>query len=190
MKKTIFTITVLCVFGLYTNTSFGGDLNKGVIAGWQYSDLLNDGESLFGDHYNSFFVGFFNNKKLGSSKLLQLNSALMYFQNGSRHDDDNKLRMHYLNIPVSLKVQVGPIYGFAGINGGIKLGGEMYLLGIKGDVKDFNLWDAGIQAGIGAKISIVGIEAKYNWGIVDVYEGYKSQYLQLGILLYIGKNNK
>lgn len=44
----------------------------------------------------------------------------------------------------------------------------------------------GFMAGIGAKIAIAGIEAKYNWGLVDLYNGYKSHYLQIGILLYLG----
>lgn len=187
MKKTILTVLVLGIFICGTFNSYAGKpVTKGPIAGWHYSDLLKDGESLYGGHYNSFFVGFFNNKQLGPTKLLQLNSALIYFQNGSKEDDNNKIRLHYLNIPVSLRVQVGPIYALGGINGGIKLGGESYTLGIKSDVKDINTWDAGVHLALGAKIGPVGVEAKYNWGIVDLNNGYNSQYLQLGILLYVG----
>jgi len=187
MTKTILTVLVLGIFICGTFNSYAGKpVTKGPIAGWHYSDLLKDGESLYGENMNSFFVGFFSNKQLGTTKLLQLNSALMYFQNGSRKDDDNKIRLHYLNIPVSLRVQVGPVYALAGINGGIKLGGEMYTLGVKSDVKSINTWDAGWHLALGAKIGPIGVEAKYNWGLVDLNDGYKSQYLQLGILLYLG----
>ena len=187
MKKNILTILVLCAFSFGALSIYAGEpLTKGPIAGWHYSDILKDGKSLYGGNMNSFFVGFFSNKQLGPTKLLQINTALLYYQNGSRKDDNNKIRLHYLNIPVSLRVQVGPIYGFGGINGGIKLGGESYTLSIKHDVKDINIWDAGVHLGLGAKIGPVGVEAKYNWGIVDLNNGYNSQYLQLGILLYVG----
>lgn len=188
MKKQFIGIFVLLAFFLISLVGYAGEdkkLNKGPIAGWHYSNFYKDGNTLFDDPYHSFYVGFYGNRQLGSTKLLQLNSALIYYQNGSKQDDNNKLRMHYLNIPISLKVQLGPVYGFGGVNGGVKLGGEYYVLGIKGDVKDFNTWDAGLHAGVGVKILIVGVEAKYNWGLVDVKSGYKVQYLQLGILLYL-----
>lgn len=187
MKKNILTIIVLCAFCFGALISKAGEpFTKGPIAGWHYGDILKDGKSLYGDYRSSFFAGFFSNKQLGSTKLLQLNSALLYYQNGSHKDDNNYMRLHYLNIPVSLRVQVGPIYALGGVNGGIKLGGESYTLGIKSDVKDVNTWDAGVHLAIGAKIFMLGIEAKYNWGLVDLNNGYKTQYLQLGILLYLG----
>ena len=74
MKKKILTVLVLSIFICGTFNSYAGEpVTKGPIAGWHYSDLLKDGESLYGGHYNSFFVGFFNNKQLGPTKLLQLN---------------------------------------------------------------------------------------------------------------------
>ena len=188
MEKKILTIIVLCALSWGSFTTYAGDpVKKGPIAGWHYSDILKDGSSLYGGHYNSFFVGFFSNKNLGASGLLQFNSAIMYYQNGSKEDNDNWMRLHYLNIPLSLKVKIGPVYAFAGASGAIKLGGENHTLGIKTDVKEINTWDAGVHGGIGAKVWILGIEAKYNWGLVDLSDGYKSQYLQLGILLYIGE---
>jgi hypothetical protein len=188
MKTKILTSIVLGLFCLASISAIAQDekkLNKGPIAGWHYSNFYKDGNTLYDDPYNSFYVGFYGNRRLGSTKLLQLNTALIYYQNGSKKDDNNKLRLHYLNIPISLKVQLGPVYGFGGVNGAVKLGGEYYVLGVKGDVKDFNTWDAGLHAGVGVKILIIGVEAKYNWGLVDVKNGYKAQYLQLGILLYL-----
>ena len=188
MKKKILSLLVLSIFIGTAIKSYGGEsITKGPIAGWHYSDILKDGNSLYGGNYNSFFVGFFGNKQLGASKLLQLNSALMYFQNGSKKDDKNYMKLHYLNIPISLRVQVGPIYALGGINGGVKLGGEQYNdMGLDVDLEDINTWDAGVHLALGAKIGPIGVEAKYNWGIVDLNSGYNSQYLQLGILLYLG----
>ena len=188
MTKTIFKVLVLGIFICGTFNSYAQKpITFGPIAGWQNSDILKDGESLYGGNYNSFFLGFFANKQLGPTKLLQLNSALMYFQNGSKKDDQNYMKLSYLNIPNSLRVQVGPIYALGGINGGVKLGGEQYNdMGLDVDIEDINTWDAGVHLALGAKIGPLGVEAKYNWGIVDLNSGYNSQYLQLGILFYIG----
>jgi hypothetical protein len=188
MKKTITLIFVLGAFVLSTLSSFAGDddkkVKKGLLGGWQYSNFYKDGNKAWDDHHSSFYVGVYSNTNLGASGLIQFCSALMYFQNGSGQDENNKIKLHYLNIPVSLQVKIGPVYGFAGVNGGIKLGGEIYYMGEKSNVKDISTWDAGVHAGIGLKILIIGIEAKYNWGLVDIYEDYNSRYLQLGLKLY------
>lgn len=34
--------------------------------------------------------------------------------------------------------------------------------------------------GAGLKILFITLEARYHWGITDVYQGYNNQYLQLG----------
>ena len=188
MERKILTIIFVCALCCGSFTANAGDpIKKGAIAGWHYSDILKDGSSLYGGHYNSFFVGFFTNKNLMSSGLLQFNSAIMYYQNGSKENDDNWMRLHYLNIPLSLKVKIGPVYAFAGASGAIKLGGENHSAGVKTNVSEINTWDAGVHGGIGVKFWILGAEAKYTWGLVDLNDGYKSQYLQLGLLLYIGE---
>lgn len=184
MKKFI-VIIVLCVFGFGTYTSIAGEkLNKGIRGGWQYSNLYKDGHSLFDDPLNSFYVGVFANKKFLKTKILQLNTALTYYQVGSKTNDNNRLNLHYLNLPVSLKVKIGPVYAFGGLNGAVKFGGESYVLGIKNDVKDFSTFDAGVFLGAGVKILFFGFEAKYDLGLIDVSGGYKTQYLQVGFLVY------
>lgn len=182
MIKKFTVIFLLTLFVIGTFSSFAGEkIDKGIKAGWQYSNLYKDGESLFDDPYNGFYVGFFSNKKFLKTKLLQLNSALTYYQIGAKSSDSLKLKLHYLNLPVSLKVKLGPLYVFGGLNGALKLGGEKNILGEKYDVKDFTTFDAGAFVGIGAKIAIIGIEVKYDWGLVDVNNGYKTQYLQAGL---------
>lgn len=185
MNKKLTLFILLGLFVFMTASSFAGDkLNKGIRAGWQYSNLYKDGNTLFDDPYNSFYVGFFTNKKFLKTKILQLNSSLNYYQIGSQSGDSLSLKLHYLNIPVSLKVKLGPLYVFGGVNGAVKLGGELTEPGQESDVKDFSAFDAGAFVGLGVKISIIGIEAKYDWGLVDVNDGYKTQYLQVGLLVY------
>ena len=92
VKQKLSIVIVLAVFCISSFTSYAGEpFKKGPIAGWHYSDILKDGKSLYGEHLNSFFVGFFANRKLGSTKLFQINSALMYYQNGSVKDDNNRI---------------------------------------------------------------------------------------------------
>ena len=181
MKRKITILLMMFAFGFGTFSSYAGDkLEKGIRAGWQYSDLYKDGNSLSGDRYNSFYVGIYAYEKLLKSKLIQIGSGLTYYQVGSKMDDDNKVKLHYLNLPVSVKVKVGPVYGFTGLNGAVKLGGETYILGEKFDVKDFSTFDAGFFVGLGVNVLMLGIEIKYDWGLVDVNNGYKTQYLQAG----------
>ena len=55
MKKKILTIIGLSIFTSTALISFAGEpLAKGPIAGWHYSDILKDGNSLYGENYNSF----------------------------------------------------------------------------------------------------------------------------------------
>lgn len=185
MNRKITVIILLSFFVIGLTPSFAGEkIDKGIKAGWQYSNLYKDGESLFGDPYSSFYVGFFSNKKFLKTKLVQLNSALTYYQIGSKSGDSLSLKLHYLNVPVSLKVKLGPLYVFGGLNGAIKLGGEKKIIDQEFDVKDFTTFDAGVFAGIGVKISIIGLEVKYDWGLVEVNNGYKTQYLQVGLMVY------
>jgi len=181
MKRKITILSMLFIFGFGTFSSYAGDkVEKGIRAGWQYSDFYKDGKSAFTDPYNSFYVGVYGYNKLLSSKLLTIGSGLTYYQVGSKTDDDNKVRLHYLNLPVSVKAKIGPVYAFTGLNGAVKLGGETHILGVKGDVKDFSTFDAGFFVGLGVNVLMLGIELKYDWGLVDVNNGYKTQYLQAG----------
>lgn len=184
MKK-ILQISVSIIFIFSAISVYAGDkVDKGIRAGWQYSNLYKDGSSLFDNPMNSFYVGAFGYQKLLKSNLLQIGSGLTYYQVGSKMDDDNRLRLHYLNLPVSVKVQVGPVYAFGGLNGALKLGGESYFLGQKSDVRDFSTFDAGVFVGLGVKVFFLGVEVKYDWGLVDVNSGYKTQYFQAGLVGY------
>ncbi len=183
MKK-IVQLLFLSIFVFSTVSVYAGEkVEKGIRAGWQYSNLYKDGNSLVEDPMNSFYVGVFGYNKLLSSKLLQIGSGLTYYQVGSVMDDNNKIKLHYLNLPISVKVKVGPVYGFAGLNGALKLGEESYFLGIKSESKDFSTFDAGAFVGLGVTVFMIGIEVKYDWGLVDVNNGYKTQYLQAGLTL-------
>ena len=185
MKMKINIVLILCFIGLVSLAAKPVDKMKfGMRLGWQNSNLKNNGNSMFDGAYNGFFIGVFGDKQISKSGLTEINVGLTYYQVGSRYNENNKVTLHYLNLPVSFKVNVGPAYGFAGLNGAIKIGGQSYLLGIKFDADNFDALDAGVFIGAGATFSRVGVEAKYDWGLVDLTNGYKTRYFQLGLMVY------
>ena len=48
------------------------------------------------------------------------------------------------------------------------------------DTGKSNWFDAPVFLGAGVKIFFVSVEARYHWGLIEVRNGLKSQYFQLG----------
>ena len=126
----------------------------------------------FDDGFESFYVGFFNDAKI--IPLLYFYSALDYYQTGQKLNDNNKLVLHYLSIPLGLKLKLGPAQAFGGVHGALKLSSKLTLAGESSSAKDINTFDAGFFVGAGVKIFFIGAEAKYCWGLVDLEKGYKN----------------
>ena len=49
-----------------------------------------------------------------------------------------------------------------------------------GDADKSNWFDAPVFLGAGVKIWFVSVEARYHWGLIEVRNGLKSQYFQVG----------
>ena len=45
-------------------------------------------------------------------------------------------------------------------------------------------FDAGGFVGAGIKVLFIGVEGKYNWCLVDIYSGYKNNFIQVGLTLW------
>jgi len=152
----------------------------GVRAGWNYAAMYADGKVSGTDPLNSFYVGVFKEKKLVS--ILGLGSGLEYFQGGYKISGDLKRQIHYISIPLYLKVKLGPVYatGGTGFNFKVaeKLPGSQLLDPLNNEKTDF--FDMPFQLGAGFKILMFSIEARYNWGLFDVTNMASNQYLQIG----------
>lgn len=166
---------------------------KGIRVGWQQSNISN---SEWGD-LSSFYAGFFGVKKIGVGKLLSIYSGLEFYQTGAQENSDNKIVLSYISLPINLRVKIGPVYAFGGVNPSLKIMDEMTIGGT--DVSDLqladgskpfevNAFDIGGQIGIGAKFLFLGVEVKYNQGFLDVFkEGTESSttnHLQVGACVY------
>ncbi|TRX70845.1 outer membrane beta-barrel protein [Carboxylicivirga sp. M1479] len=186
----VFSLVIVMLGFISTTQAKDGPDGKGIRAGWQSSFIAIDGVEL-SDESNGFYVGFFKSNNIGVS-ILKLDTGLEYYQvKGEKTYSlfntqfKSELKLHYVNIPIALRVKLGPIYGLGGLSGALKVGGDYKIDGQEVDL-DVSTFDAGAHLGLGVKFLMLGVEAKYNWGLVDVIEDTdsKTEYFQIGAVLF------
>jgi hypothetical protein len=154
----------------------------GIRGGYIESNLKRSGDGLFENHYSSFYAGLFTDNKI--IPMIHFGSGLDYYQSGSQLDDNNKVALHYISVPLSLKAEIGPVHVFAGVHGAIRVATDLTIQGRSTPAEGYSSYDAGGFVGLGIKIFFIGAEAKYNWGFVDIKDGYKNNFLQAGLTLW------
>lgn len=187
-KITIFlTLLFITSFTAVNAQSDNKDVTKGVRAGWQASNFYIDGSSDGTTNLSSFYIGIFGEKKL--IPLLRFGASLEYSQVGSVSSDidDTKYVMHYVGIPLYVKVKLGPVFALGGAAANFKVGEKLTFLGEDFEIPDDskgNVFDVPIFLGLGVKILMINIEARYYWGMLDIDKSddftMKSQYFQIG----------
>lgn len=169
--KTLFFVLIALVL-IMPQAAQAATRLGGVRSGYISSAFYNDGKQ--GDVLNSFYVGVFRDKSI--IPLLTLRSGLQYAQLGARSYISEDYKIHTLSVPISARVKLGPVSGLAGISANFNVASN-------GGVQDVNVFDYPLHLGIGFNILIVGVEARYNWGMNDVFDnvsGLKINYLQVG----------
>jgi hypothetical protein len=183
MKKTLVLVLLLAVgLTVFSGSLFAQKIDKGIRFGYISSNIIKDGENLYENSHSSFYVGIFNDKQL--IPMLYFYSAFEYYQTGGKVNDNNKLALHYISVPIGLKLKIGPVQGFAGIHGAVKVSSRLTVLGESTAAEGFNTFDAGTFAGLGLRFLFIGAEAKYTWGRVNIKDGYKNNYWQAGVTLW------
>lgn len=177
MKKTL--LLLVLALGLF---SFNGKAqDNGIRAGWNTAGTFVDGNQI-GSNLPNFYVGFFRNNKFGG--IFAIHTGLDYTQNGWKTDDNNYRRAHMLNVPIALRVKLGPIFALGGTGLNFKVAENNEGAAANATPKN-GVFDAPILLGLGFKIAIVSIEARYHWGLVNTNDlGYKNQYFQVGVGLH------
>lgn len=153
----------------------------GIRSGFQGAYTNNNGNQI-GNSLDHFYLGAYKNRKLGAGKLLMLNTGLEYMQNGHKTNDSNFRRINYLSVPVGLRAKFGPVFAQGGVNGNIKLS-EKYEVNGADALNDGNktkTFDLPIHVGVGLKVLVFEIEVRYHQGFMDVNNGNKNSYLQIG----------
>jgi hypothetical protein len=178
MKIIVFVALVSCLLFIGIDANAQG---IGVRTGYQEAYTYNEGNRV-GDGLSHFYLGAFKNHKFGVGSLLMLHTGVEYMQKGHRTDDANFRRINYLSIPVGLRAKLGPIFAQVGVNGNYKLSERYEVNG--SDALDSsnrtNSFDLPGHIGLGFKLLIFEIEARYHQGFLDVNNGNKNSYLQLG----------
>ncbi|MCU4157183.1 PorT family protein [Carboxylicivirga sp. A043] len=195
MRRVMMIGLVIAMLGFVSNVNAkdDGPDGRGIRAGYQKSFLSVDGEKLT-DKSDGFYVGFFKNNKI--APMLRWQSGFEYYQVKGANDFA-ELKVHYLSIPLSLRLKLGPVYALGGLNGAVRIA-DSYDSNIAGTLPeipgieipsltgepDLSRWDAGAHLGVGFKFLMLGVEARYNWGFVDVIDGMNTEYLQVGACLF------
>jgi len=185
MTKIKLFLLVLLMSSISISSFAGGKI--GVRAGYQMSNLYYDGSSM-DNPFNSFYIGAFKEKKI--IPMLHFGVGLEYSLSGSYIDNDNKLVMHYLSVPVNVKFKIGPFYATAGASASFKVGEKWTVKGIDTElIEKANVFDVPVFAGVGFQILMIRVEARYYWGTMSLYDNkldpFKTQNLQLGLALAI-----
>ena len=124
---------------------------------------------------------------------VKFGSGLEFFQTGTEANNHNTMHLYYLSVPFNLQVKLGPFFALGGIAPSVKVAERWEISGDKmnpaSDDKT-NWLDAPVFVGAGFKFLMFSIEARYHWGTVNLYdngvgEGYKNQYFQLGLGLWL-----
>lgn len=87
---------------------------------------------------------------------------------------DEKMRaLHWVSIPNYLKLKLGPIFALGGVAPSFKVAEPIYEDGemVKPMEDDKSAWfDIPAFAGLGVKILFITVEARYHWGLLDLYD--------------------
>lgn len=159
----------------------GDDKIGGIRAGYHSANVYIDGSKVDADPLNSFYVGYYKNNRI--VPVLNWGFGLEYFQNGYKVNDDNKLKLGYLSVPLNLKLKLGPVVALGGVAPSVKITDKYTFLGTTNPdgydkAKSF---DAPLFVGGGFEFLMFTIEARYHWGTVDLYDsGERNRYLQIG----------
>lgn len=186
LKKSLLIGLVLFVVSFASNAQEekkdkdGPKRNYGVGAGVNFGTI---NESKTGG-ITSFYGSFIVNQKL--VPFFKLQTGLTYLRTGAilEVDDDAELTLDYLQVPLLLRVKLGPVFLLTGVTGALRVG-QSYDgdLDLKGD--DFKGHDFTSQLGAGFKFANFTIEGRYNWGKTNILKDsdgvdYHNRYFQLG----------
>ena len=185
MKNICSIIAIAVIFALFTadiNAGDKGDGNRvgGVRAGYHSAQFNLNGDFV-GEPLQTLYVGLFRDTKVIS--LLNFGTGLEYYKHGAKFDSENLRELHYLSIPLDLKVKLGPVFVLGGAAPSFRVADRITTDGNKEkttDAQKSEWFDIPLFLGAGVNIWFVTIEARYHWGMMEVVDGYKSQSFQLG----------
>ena len=171
-----------------TYSAFAGDEEggkKGIRAGYQVSNFLNDGKEV-SNNLGSFYIGVYGEKKL--LPILLLGTGVEYNSSGYSSETPNSSYVrHAVAVPVYLKVKLGPVFALGGAAASFGVANKATLNDQDIDLSDdqkTNVFNLPVYLGVGVKIMMISLEARYHLGTMDLdksdTETRTNHYLQVG----------
>ena len=185
MKKVSSLLVIILMLSAY-NAHAQEDKSKnkvgGIRAGYHAATMvLADSDVDTTNVLGGFYVGFFRDNKV--APMLHIGTGLEYFKNGTEYSKNSSRVLHTISIPVNLKVQLGPAFVLGGIGANFKVSEKLVYNDTSYDLSDdqkSNWFDAPVFLGAGLKLWFLTVEARYHCGLIEVNNGYKNRYFQLG----------
>lgn len=189
MKTVVRLLIISCLVTLINiNETIAQDDTRNTIRiGYHSGQMFDDGNKPFENDLSGVYFGIA--RDIPFATIIHLNAGLEYFQTGSKSDDQNKIALSYISVPVGLKVKIGPVSAMGGASAGFRISTKETINGVESDplINDYNRIDGTVYLGAGFKILALGVEIRYHWGFRDVFDQYKNQFLQIGANLHFGR---
>lgn len=184
MRTSILLIVLLLETPLWAQDDEKKERAHGIRAGWHYSDL--GGKENF-DPRSGWYAGVYHNwlkaPLISASIGVEGNSA-------GAVSGDTEVRLAYVGVPLNGRLKVGPVYFDLGLDAAFKVSEKWLVDGESvdlGDEVEGESFDFLGHAGAGLRFFKLGLEARYRYAFTEVYEGYRNQGLQVGLVLFFGK---
>jgi len=164
----------LLIFVLMLATVFAANAQSiGIRAGVNYTGLTGD-DQIASDRMFRFHAGLTSKFYLTSDEFFAIQPELLFSLKGAESDDDDyKIKISYLDVPILAHINAGPIYFEAGPQVSFRVGGDVEFNGnnIIDDLDDFKRTSLGYAAGLGFAAPMgftVGV--RYNGDISKLYD--------------------
>lgn len=167
MKKTL----LLFVFILATVVAAQAQSPRfGVRVGANYSGLSGDDPTAYTDRMFGFHAGITSQFALTSDNFLAIQPEILFSKKGAESKDDNrKIKLSYIDVPVLAKINAGPLYFEAGPQVSFRIGGDIEQDGnnIVDDLDFYKSTSFGYAAGVGLASTPLGLSigVRYNGDI-------------------------
>jgi hypothetical protein len=152
---------------------------NGLRAGYHQSNFEGDKGST--TSRNGYYGGYYRN--LIKVPLYSLSTGLEFNTAGSASGDDER-RLSYLSLPINNRFKLGPVYLDIGLDAALKVGEKTLVDGVEVELPDdaqAEPLDLLVHGGAGFKFLFLSVEARYRYGLTQVYEGTHNAGLQLGL---------
>lgn len=152
--------------------------------GYHYSDLPGDADL---DPLSGFYAGYHHT--LLKVPLVGISLGAEYNTAGARQDTPLgalEYKLGYFGLPVNGRLKLGLFYLDAGLTPAFTVSERVQLGGQDvGGAPEAENFDLVVHAGGGVKIAMLAVEARYRYGLTDVYDGVRNSGLQLGVAWYL-----